>query len=364
MKHFYILFLIIVSVFFVFFIGAYTYRRNTVIEGAKKPSIKKIAKSAGKGLKTFSKIISKTITKINNNLNPAKLLNRMKKRMKARKNRERNRRIKLHILKANSLLGAAKPGTDSFVSSKPMDYLQLELNDFYNFYIVNHTSVYKIWVNVKPQTRTYLKEKYKRFIEIKRKILDFLNAKVNTIPNDPKILTSSSQSFDLPKKTNTEGAPTTVSTTVSSSSSAKSSDYSKNIFEQVQPFIDLIHQTNSTPEAFTDFFGNSDNGQPKKNDKISIPYYVNIYDEYADSAYFKSYDKIEVLLKKYETYFDKNTDIIKYVVDGIKQAPTVENGKTIQKGQTLYYLNTKLEFFYKLINTIEQKTDYGKQLIS
>lgn len=349
---FYILFLLFISVLFVFYIGSYS--NGVIIEGKTSKKLKKGIKSAkiGNKIKKLGnkiKSITKTIiTKLNNNLNPVKLAKLIKKRRRAKRNRARNRRIQKYIRILNSTY-------DYSVSGTPVDYLQLILNNFKNLYVDNYNVFYSIWGNVKPLTRTYLKEKYKRFLEIKKKILDNINIRKKTIDN--KILTSSYKTFDL-SIVSMNKSQDTIPEPGSSVIAQNDSDYSKNVFNRANQFINQIRETNSVSESFTDFLGNSDNGQKP------VTYYVNLYDQYADSAYFRSYDKIEIVLKKYETFFNRRMYEIKRTIDGIKQGQSIENGVVIEKGQTLNYLNSKLEFFYTILNTIEQKTPYGIILMS
>lgn len=351
---FYILFLLFISVLFVFYISSYSNR--VIIEGKTAKKLKKGIKSVkiGNKIKKLGnkiKNITKTIVKkLNNNLNPMKLAKLIKEKRRAKRNRARNRRIQKYIRILNSIY-------DYSVSGTPVDYLQIILNNLKKLYVDNYNVFYSIWGNVKPLTRTYLKEKYKRFLEIKKKILDNINIRKKTVDN--KILISSYKTFDLSIDSTNKSQDSIRSETGSFGIVAQNdSDYSKNIFNQAKQFINQIRDANSVSESFTDFLGNSDNGQKP------VTYYVNLYDQYADSAYFKSYDKIENVLKKYETFFNRRMYEIKRTIDGIKQGQSIENGVVIEKGQTLHYLNSKLEFFYTILNTIEQKTPFGIILMS
>ena len=88
--------------------------------------------------------------------------------------------------------------------STKMDYFKLSLDKIKIFYIDNHNYMNTIWANIKPYTRTYLIDKYRRFIQIKNLILNDINIRQISIPftqaeND--IVDNEQESF---RKTHTE----------------------------------------------------------------------------------------------------------------------------------------------------------------
>jgi hypothetical protein len=336
--YFYIFLLIIVSVVSIFWIGSCK-KNASIIEGKGKKGLKNT--KFGKFVKRMSKTISKKLGG-----------NALKKKKRARRNRAREKRIKKYIFILNTLY-------DYSVNS--IDYLQLLLEDLEHFYIENHTIVNQIWSNVRPETRDYLKNKYARFNQLKQKILFDADKNINVrkkknviLVNNSMISVLSNDTFELPTPPVITGTNTVAAAAAAVAVQADvvtNSDFSVNVYDLATTFINQIRKKDVTNENFMDFFGNSDNG----NNNI-VAYYVNIYNNYANSALYQKYDEIENMFKRYEHFFDTQGYEIKKTIDGIKQNQTINNG------ETLYYINTKLEYFYKLLNTIEQKTDYGKQL--
>jgi hypothetical protein len=340
MKQFYILFLIIISVVSIFCIGLYN-KNTTVIEGKGR---KKFGQTKfGKFVRRMKKTISKTLG-----------LNKIgqQKRRNARKNKARNNRIKKYVFKLNSLY-------DYSVSITPIDYLQTLLDDFKKLYVDNHNTVYRIWSNLKIETRSYLKQKYIRFNQLKQKIL-FDNNNINIrkkgntiIQNNSMISISSTETFTLPPNEviSNDEKSNTNNNEIQNEVVSTNSDFSVGLVSAATNFINQVSSTEKVNEYFVDFLGNIDNGDV-------VAYYVNVYNNYEHSANYTNNDVIEQIFKSYEIFFDTQLYEIQKTIEKIKQ------NKNVNNGETLYYINTKLEYFYKILNTIEQKTLYGKQLIS
>lgn len=337
--------LLIISVISIFCIWLYK-KNDTILEGKGKKGggIGKAFKKVGKFVKSVAKTISK-----------ATGLNKIgrKQRRRRRRNRARNKRIKKYIFALNAMY-------DYSVSALSVDYLQKLLDDLKNFYIDNYTVVDEIWLNLKPETRTYLKQKYVRFYQLKQKVfIDNTDKNINVrkkknvfLINNSMLSVSSNETFDLPPPPKISNAASSMATVAAAASAIANSDFALSVHNFGKTSINQIRNADLINENFVDFFGNVDNGNN------IVMHYVNLYNNYASSALYTNDDKIEKIFKSYETFFDTQIYEIKKTIDGIKQ------DKLIQNGQTLNYINTKLEYFYKILNTINQKTTYGQNLSS
>ena len=232
----------------------------------------------------------------------------------ARKKRDEKKRIEKLINKAKNLYIIS-------VSGNP-DYIQIFFDSLKKFFIDNHNIVNKIWLNVNTMTRSYLKEKWQRFIKIKEKIFNDIN--------NNYILTTYDNFLPLCE------APLSKDKTPL----FLVSDFSKDVYSNIQQYIETIHSKESFTSCGVD-------------ESIDVKYYVNLYDTYAKDAYFNKYDELENILTEYEKFYNKNASDIKKAIEILYKTDSI----------TLAYINQKVIFFLKIINTIHS-TNYGKILNS
>jgi hypothetical protein len=273
-----------------------------------------------------------------------------KKQLRRESKNRKKKRIENLIKKAKYLYYNSVSGND---------YLQMFFNDLKILFIDNHNVMNKIWLNLKTITRVYLKEKWKLFIKIKDKILDDINkrrvkveqkfkrgrtrkwkrdrTKWTIVKNDYILITY--DSFLL----SSEQSPTEVPTEDLPKQNVLS-DFSKDVYLNVQKYINTIVGSNES------FISSIPNDIETDNIKV-VKYYVDLFDKYADDAFFKKNDKLDKILTDYEKYYDKNAGDIKEMIDTLYKTDA----------NTLAYINKKVEFVLKIINTIPS-TNYGKIL--
>lgn len=292
---------------------------------------------------------------------------------KTNRKRQMNKRYKYYLDTLTTFYNNSKTSVDNSVSN---DYFGNILKGYEDLYVKNNSIVNRIWGNVKPYTRTYLKEKWTQFNVLKTKILnDINNRKIKenfqSFNSEPFSFKNSFKKFksstlrslrkiesDMlkivkPKKTvkwryvdstNCTKCILTTCTMVPDSFELPTEQYSANNAPTISTsdFAKEFYKEDQK-ENFTDLLWNSKSTS-------SINDFVKVYDEYADSAYFKNNDKIDKLFKKIEKKYFRDKKIFKKVIDNLDTV-------------ILEYINKNLNLFYKILNTIP-KTEYGKILIA